>query len=156
MSRTNGLEVHSVNNMKPQLTSPITPSTRLAKVSGSWRLNAATAALQIDRIKIHSNSEPSCAPHTAATRYNSGSCELELRATYSTEKSLFTNAYTRQAKAITTNTNCPATAGRATLIQSDLPRHAPPKPKNACARLSTKAKVRANTPSSGVIACPLA
>ena len=54
--------------MKPQLTSPITPSTRLEKLAGSWRLNAATATLQIDRIKIHSSSEPSCAPQSAATR----------------------------------------------------------------------------------------
>ena len=64
----NGFEVHKVNSMKPPLIRPITPSTRLEKVAGSWRLKAATATLQIDRIKIHSSSEPSCAPHTAATR----------------------------------------------------------------------------------------
>ena len=39
-----------------------------------------------------------------------------MRATYSTEKSLFTKQYTRQANAIATNTNCPVTAGRATAI----------------------------------------
>ena len=53
--------------MKPALMSPITPSTRLEKVNGSPRLKAATARLQIDRIRIHSSSEPSCAPHRAAT-----------------------------------------------------------------------------------------
>jgi hypothetical protein len=53
--------------MKPPLMRPITPSTRLEKLNGSWRLKAATATLQIDRIKIHSSSEPSCAPHSAAT-----------------------------------------------------------------------------------------
>ena len=53
--------------MKPALMRPITPSTRLEKLEGSWRLNAATATLQIDRIKIHSSSEPSCAPQSAAT-----------------------------------------------------------------------------------------
>ena len=56
-----------MNSMKPALMRPITPSTRLEKVSGSWRLNAATATLQIDRIRIHSSSEPSCAPQSAAT-----------------------------------------------------------------------------------------
>ena len=57
-----------MNSIKPQLTKPITPSTRLAKLAGSWRLNAATATLQIDRIRIHSSSEPSCAPQSAAMR----------------------------------------------------------------------------------------
>src|ERR1700677_3693749 len=55
-----------------------------------------------------------------------------------------------------TNTNCPATAGRATLIHSGLPRHAPMSPKNACETLSTKARMRANTPSSGAMNIPLA
>ncbi len=54
--------------MKPELMSPMTPSTRLEKVNGSARLKAATATLQIERIKIHSSKEPSCAPHSAATR----------------------------------------------------------------------------------------
>ena len=76
---------------------------------------------------------------------------LELRATYSTEKSLVTKQYTRQPNAIATNTNCPVTAGRATPIQSLLPRQAPARPKNACARLSTKARMRANTPSSAAM-----
>ncbi len=53
-----------------------------------------------------------------------------------------------------TNTNCPVTAGRATLIQAGLPRQAPTRPKKACDTLSTKASMRANTPSSGVIARP--
>jgi hypothetical protein len=39
------------------------------------------------RISAHSNNEPSCEPQTAEKRYSSGSCELLLRATYSTEKS---------------------------------------------------------------------
>ena len=54
--------------MKPALTSPITPSTRLEKVSGNCRLKAATARLQMDRIEIHRRSEPSCAPQSAAIR----------------------------------------------------------------------------------------
>src|ERR1700734_494625 len=65
--RRKGLEVHNVNNMNPPLTSPMTPRTRLEKLKGSWRLKAATATLQIDRINIHRSSEPSCAPHKAAT-----------------------------------------------------------------------------------------
>src|ERR1700685_75633 len=54
------------------------------------------------------------------------------------------------------NTNCPPTAGRATLIHSGWPRQAPTSPKNACETLSTKARMRANTPSSGAMNIPLA
>ncbi len=32
-------------------------------------------------MKIHSSSEPSCAPHTAAMRYTSGSAEFAFDAT---------------------------------------------------------------------------
>ena len=66
-SRVNGLEVHNVNNMNPALMTPMTPSTRLEKLKGSVRLKAATATLQIARIRIHNSSEPSCPPHSAAT-----------------------------------------------------------------------------------------
>ena len=44
------------------------PITRLEKLKGRPRLNAATATLQIDRINTQSSSEPSWAPQTAATR----------------------------------------------------------------------------------------
>ncbi len=54
--------------MKPALTKPSTPSTRLRNCVGSARLKAATASVQIASTSIHSSSEPSCAPHTAATR----------------------------------------------------------------------------------------
>ena len=37
--RRKGFEVQSVNSRKPQLTRPITPSTRREKLGGSWRLN---------------------------------------------------------------------------------------------------------------------
>src|SRR5712671_7403110 len=57
-------------------------------------------------------------------------------------------------KATATNTNWPVTAGRATDIHTGLPRHAPTKPKNAWDRLKQKAKMRANTPSSGAIDSP--
>jgi hypothetical protein len=60
--------------------------------------------------------------------------------------------YVRQAKAIATNTNCPATAGRATDIQTGLAVQAPVNPKNACDRLSTKANIRAKMPSSAATA----
>jgi hypothetical protein len=53
---------------------------------------------------------------------------------------------------MTTNTNCPVTAGRATAIQTGLPRQAPVKPKNACAKLSVKARISANIPNSGAMA----
>jgi len=67
INRKKGFEVHRVNSMKPLLISPITPSTRLEKLCGSWRLKAATATLQMERISIHNSSDPSCAPQSAAT-----------------------------------------------------------------------------------------
>ncbi len=42
--------------------------TRLAKLAGRLRLSIATASVHTARIQAHSNSEPSCAPHSAATR----------------------------------------------------------------------------------------
>src|SRR5882762_11292966 len=77
---------------------------------------------------------------------------MKLRATYRTEKSLLTKEYTRQAKAMMTNTNCPVTAGRATAIQTGLARQAPVRPKKACDRLSTNARMSEKTPNSGAIA----
>ena len=56
--------------------------------SGRWRLNTATATVHTVSISTHSSSEPSCEPQVAASRYCSGSCEFELVATFSTEKSL--------------------------------------------------------------------
>src|ERR1700721_443253 len=88
IKRRNGFEVHKVKSMNPPLTRPITPSTRLEKLRGSCRLKAATATLQIDRIMIHSSSEPSCAPHRAVTLEKKGSSNSELGASYNTEKSL--------------------------------------------------------------------
>ena len=52
---------------------------------------------------------------------------------------------------MTTNTNCPVTAGRATAIQTGLPRQAPAKPKNACDRLRMKARISAKIPNSGAM-----
>ena len=66
--RRNGLEVASVKVRKPVLMSPSTPRTRAMNVSGSERLSAATANDQVVSTRIHSINEPSCAPHTAATR----------------------------------------------------------------------------------------
>ena len=71
--------------------SPITPSTRATISSGRWRLLSATAIVHAPSMNTHSSIEPSCEPHVAAIRYWSGSCELELVATFSTEKSLATN-----------------------------------------------------------------
>ena len=47
-----------------------------------------------------------------------GNCEFELVATFSTEKSLLTNEYARQPKAIATKVNWPCAAGRATAIHA--------------------------------------
>ena len=57
-----------MNDRKPIATTPSTPSTRAANVSGMLRLNAATAIDQVDNASAHSSSEPSCAPHTAVKR----------------------------------------------------------------------------------------
>ena len=80
-SRVNGLDVSSVKLEKPTPTRPSTPSTRARNAFGRLFENAATSSAQVARISIHSSSEPSCAPHTAATRYISGSSVLELVAT---------------------------------------------------------------------------
>ena len=47
-----------------------------------------------------------------------------------------------------TNTNCPATAGRAAAIQRRLPKCGPARPKKACATDSSSARISANNPSS--------
>ncbi len=79
--RSKGFDVSSMNNKNPMLTRPMTPSTRATKASGRPRLNRVTASVQPPRIKLHSSSEPSCAPHTAEMRYCTGNAELELFAT---------------------------------------------------------------------------
>ena len=50
----------------PIATQANTLSTRATMVKGSLRENSATAAPQTESNKIHSISEPSCPPHTAA------------------------------------------------------------------------------------------
>ena len=67
-SRPNGSDVKMMKARKPTAISPITAITREANTSGSFWLNAASATVHILRIRIHSSSEPSCAPHTAAMR----------------------------------------------------------------------------------------
>jgi hypothetical protein len=57
-----------MNDWKPTLTKPSTPSTREEKVCGRLRLKNATAIDQLDSASAHSSSEPSCAPHTAVKR----------------------------------------------------------------------------------------
>ena len=66
-----------MNNRKPALTKPSTPSTRERTDMGNEPLVAATATVQIAWIRIHNTSEPSCAPQTAATRYINGSSVFE-------------------------------------------------------------------------------
>ena len=96
-TRSNGLEVNSVNIMKPQLTSPMTPSTRASMRWSSCREKTDTAIVQPERIRVHSRIEPSWLPHTAVMRKISGRFELEWLAASATEKSLVTNACVRQA-----------------------------------------------------------
>ncbi len=69
----------------------MTPITRATISSGRWRENTVTAKVHHASIRTHSSIEPSCEPQLAATLYCSGSCEFELLATFSTEKSLLTN-----------------------------------------------------------------
>ena len=66
-----------MKSRKPAATRPSTPSTRATMASGRWRERKDTATVQVESISIHSSSEPSCPPHTPATRYISGNCELE-------------------------------------------------------------------------------
>ncbi|MCW0416647.1 hypothetical protein NB689_002401 [Xanthomonas sacchari] len=67
-SRTNGLEVNRTKARKPLEISPSTPSTRAANASGKCLPLRASATVHRLRMAIHSSSEPSCAPHTAASR----------------------------------------------------------------------------------------
>ena len=90
-SRSNGFDVSSRNSRKPTATRPITPSTRATISSGRWRLLSATATVHAPSMNTHSSIEPSCEPQLAAIRYWSGSCEFELVATLTTEKSFATN-----------------------------------------------------------------
>ena len=66
--RSNGLDVVSMNRMKPIEISPMTPSTRATNGAGSLRLNCATASIHTLSIVSHSSSEPSWPPQTPATR----------------------------------------------------------------------------------------
>ena len=83
-------------------------------------------------MKTHSSSDPSWLPHVAAKRYSTGSVVLELVATFSTEKSLWTNDHARQPNASATNTNWPCAAGRAIAISRVLPRAAPTSGRMPC------------------------
>jgi hypothetical protein len=123
--RSNGFDVVSMNSRKPTLTSPMTPMTRAAISSGRWRLLIETASVQLESMSTHSIIEPSCEPHVAAKRYWIGSCEFELVATFSTEKSLLRNEYARQPQAIAMNRNCPCATGRASAIHEGMRRAAP-------------------------------
>jgi hypothetical protein len=89
----------------------MTPSTRATISSGRWRLER-DGDVQPPSISTHSRIEPSCEPHVAATRYCSGSCEFELVATLTTEKSLLTNDRARQPNANAMNRNCPRARAR--------------------------------------------
>ena len=89
--RSNGFDVNSMNNKKPTLITPITPNTLATMSSGKWRLNTLTATDHDASINIHKSNEPSCEPQVAANRYCIGKLELELVATFRTEKSLFIN-----------------------------------------------------------------
>ncbi len=110
---------------KPTEIRPSTPSTRALNTCGRLAENSATARVHRARISSHSSSEPSCAPHTAEKRYSTGSRELLLRATYSTEKSCTRKAQVSSAKLPATRAACTAAARGATAISRALPLRAP-------------------------------
>ena len=139
----NGFDVASVKRKKPKLTRPSTPRTRAANDAGSLRDASATATVQQPRIQLHSTRDPSCAPHSADTRYKVGSAELEFCATYATEKSKFTNDAARQPIATVTIANCPATAGATAACQRSRPSAGPAIPKKHCNAESSSARIKA-------------
>src|SRR2546426_10090131 len=102
-------------------------------------------------MKVQSESDPSCEPQVAASRYCSGSCELEFVATFSTEKSLLINEYARQEKAIATKMNCACAVGRAIATSCEMPRDAPICGSTASVSASMSARINANCPISGII-----
>src|SRR5207244_6479344 len=116
-SRSNGFDVNSRNSRKPTLMSPMIDITRASNVSGKLRENIVTAKLQPPSISVHRSNEPSCDPHVAAMRYCSGNCELELVATFCTEKSLLTNDHAKQPNARATNNACARAVGLANAIR---------------------------------------
>ena len=80
-----------MKSRKPTDIRPCTPITRATISSGRCFEKVATAKVHHASISVHSSIEPSCEPQLAANLYCSGSCEFELVATFSTEKSLLTN-----------------------------------------------------------------
>ncbi len=77
-----------MKSRKPIEMTPCTPITRAIISSGRWREKVATASVHQASISTQSSIDPSCEPQLAAIRYCSGSCEFELLATLTTEKSL--------------------------------------------------------------------
>jgi hypothetical protein len=140
-----------MNRMNPAATSPITPSTRATVSSGRWRLKKLTATPQHASIVTHSSIEPSCEPQDAAILYGSGSSELEFVATFSTEKSLVTNEWTRHSHAKITNANWPRATGRASAIHSRMPLCAPTSGSVPCTSASSSARISEKCPSSGTM-----
>ncbi len=136
---------------KPALTRPIPPSPRATMSSGRCALNRLTATIQTPSISVHRRSEPSCPPQAPAIRYWSGSAELEFWATYRTEKSFDTKAYTRQPKANATSRATPCAAGRAKPIQVASDFSAPRNAVTVWKTATTSASDSANCPSSGII-----
>ena len=67
---------------------PMTAISLILNVSGKALANSVTAIVHKPKIDTHSSIEPSWPPHKAANLYITGKCELEVDATYSTEKSL--------------------------------------------------------------------
>ncbi len=66
----------------------MTAMRRTLKLSGRSLTNKVTTIVHSANIETHSNIDPSCPPQSAASRNAKGNCELELEATYNTEKSL--------------------------------------------------------------------
>ena len=104
----------SMNSRKPNADDPHhAEHARHHRVGQVTAEHATRASPQPQSISTQSSIEPSCEPQLAANAICSGSLELELVATFSTEKSLCRNDQTRQANANATNTNCACASGRA-------------------------------------------
>src|SRR5690606_25871305 len=120
--RSKGFDVMRINSRKPTATNPSMDSTRACISSGKDLLKMATAKVHPASISIQSNKEPSWPPQIALTLKYTGKSELELEATYLTEKSSCKNEYRRQQNEKATNIKKPVARERPERINKVLPR----------------------------------
>jgi hypothetical protein len=134
------------------LTRPMTPSTRLEKAQGQLPAEGGTATLQIDEDQYPQQQRALVRAPQRRDLVEQRQLRIGIARHVQHGEVVVDEAVHEAGERHATNTNCPVTAGRATAIHAPLPRQAPIRPKKACDRLRTNARMSANMPSSGAIA----